>query len=489
MAKPPGSIFNGAQLGYFPWAPADFGEQSIVKSFPAAYKLDKKGQPNDFMKAYLAMAKHAMNSVKESIDGLDDQIDPQTVRSDILRFLGSTIAVELDDYEPQEYQRSLVANAVQFYRIKGTKDSYRIRGKISGYDVQVTNIYRIDPDMPLDTVEGASLAVGTGSGFLIVSGKLPSTPLVATTLDILVSGTVVAQDTGAGTIVAAPGGPYAVTGTVDGDTGSYSFTITPSPAVGALITANYATAFQDTVLKDTVGAPLQGDGTANQLFTASLQSYPPIKGSIVILLDGVPLAEDNALGAFLPAPGSPYTSGGSINYETGLINLNVVQALPVGARLGVSFTKTLRGEMLQRYPEDIYEIPGDSNNWYSTVEPNIIAGGPKVEGCGYCKTSFIRVLFTLVKPLGTAIPSSSENFFDRLVRKLKDITPIHVRDILYELRFTIVIDESENIGAEMDAQEEISWVPTPAFDRFDAIACDSIPLDRRGYVIGTVTLE
>lgn len=146
--------FGHQKFGRFPWGHSDFGEDTVVRSFFDGYKEDVDGQENELMLHYLYTIKDSVNRVRKLIEDVPDQVDVDRVRYDLLRYLGTTISVTIDDVEPVDFQRSLVGSAVQFFRIKGTAQSYKIRGKISGFDVDVYNMYRILPAyVPLFPVE------------------------------------------------------------------------------------------------------------------------------------------------------------------------------------------------------------------------------------------------------------------------------------------------------------------------------------------------
>jgi hypothetical protein len=160
----------------------------------------------------------------------------------------------------------------------------------------------------------------------------------------------------------------------------------------------------------------------------------------------------------------------------------------LGDDVAVDFDKTFLSELLFFYPDDVYEIPSGSGYWFCTLLPGVVPGGPEETSCDYCLTSYIKVNMTVVKPIAAAVPTGSENFFDRLIRKLRDITPIHVRDILYELRMVITVDQSENMSSQISRQEEHHFIPHPMFHRFDVVPADVIHTDAHGYVSGTIEL-
>lgn len=141
--------FGHGRFGSFPFGRADFGDEVVIRSFPDAYLEDAEDPEgvNRRLLNYLLTIRDSVNRTKTAIDQLPDQVDFDRIRDDLIVHLGRTIGVEIDDAEPAEYRRALVANAVLFYRIKGTVQSYKVRGKISGFDIDVFNMFRIDPSL------------------------------------------------------------------------------------------------------------------------------------------------------------------------------------------------------------------------------------------------------------------------------------------------------------------------------------------------------
>lgn len=287
-----GTGFGHYPFGHFPFGHADYGHDVVVRSFPEEY-LEDENDPtgvNQLLLHFLSLVKDSVNRVKEPIDNLGDQIDFDRIQQNLLVELGRTIAVELDDVEPIEFQRSLVGGAVQFYRIKGTLQSYKIRGKISGFDVSVFNLFKI-----------------------------------------------------------------------------------------ALI-------------------------------------YVPL------------FSVDN-----------------------------------------------------------LFELPTGSGNWYTDLPPGSVSGTPTEVGCDYCLTSAIKMSFTVVKDQPPSVIGQA-NFFDRLVFKLRDIIPIHVRDLLFEIIANIAVDEHQYLDVINERSIEETYTPCSLFHSFDVTPADTRPLETHGYIQGTATI-
>lgn len=472
--------FGHAPFGKFPFGKSNFGRNSYLRSFPTTYVQDENGNVNEFLKHYLEVAAHNANEIKGEIDRLDQQVDFNKVRSDLLTHLGTTLAVTLDDYEPDEFRRSLVGNAIQYYQRKGTRDAYRIRGKISGYDVLVFNIYRIEPLTLLKYGEDITVGGGNGSASQNFVGNLFTFPITPGTLVYKIDGVPVVEDDGAGGFTAL--GAYAPTGFVDYSTGDYDLTLTPAPPSATAITADYETAIADEFIATSTGAQTH--------FEHTIAFYPPFAGSMVLKANGVVFGMDDGNGFIVSSPGSPYPVMGTITPMSGFLVLNFLgPTIPaLGEVITIDYEKTLLAEHLVNYVDDVYEIPTGSNHWFSTVAPGLIPGAAKHSQCGYCQTSYIKIRLTLVKSLSQNIPSSSENFFDRLIRKIREIVPIHVRDLLYELVLVITVDENQYLDADIGLQDISWWRPTSMLPRFDVVPADVMPTDSHGFVTGTVEL-
>lgn len=66
-------------------------------------------------------------------------------RPSMLDHLARDYGFDNDKNDPEEVQRSTIANITNFWGIKATEDCYRIRGGISLFDVDVQGLYRLYP--------------------------------------------------------------------------------------------------------------------------------------------------------------------------------------------------------------------------------------------------------------------------------------------------------------------------------------------------------
>ena len=117
-----------------------------------------------------------------------------------------------------------------------------------------------------------------------------------------------------------------------------------------------------------------------------------------------------------------------------------------------------------------------SGIWYTDLPPQSVSGVsglvPIIGDCTYCLTSFIKVAYTLIKePTGPIIG----NLLDRVVDKIKEVIPIHVRDLFVDL--TINIEIPLDITVQLLAEED-SFLQVSVVDRYDIFAADVIETDR-----------
>ena len=66
----------------------------------------------------------------------------------LIEFLGNDYGVDTDDNDPEAYQRASVRDAWQWYRRKGSNDSYQIVGDIYGHDVTAERLWYVGASPP-----------------------------------------------------------------------------------------------------------------------------------------------------------------------------------------------------------------------------------------------------------------------------------------------------------------------------------------------------
>jgi phage tail-like protein len=83
-------------------------------SLPALYQED------DFAQAFLAALDGVLAPVISTLDNLDTYFDPYLTPDDFLSWLGTWVAIAIDDEWSVERRREAVARAVELYRLRGT---------------------------------------------------------------------------------------------------------------------------------------------------------------------------------------------------------------------------------------------------------------------------------------------------------------------------------------------------------------------------------
>lgn len=72
-------------------------------------------------------------------------------------YLSKDFGFNNDDNDPEDVQRSSIANVTKFWGIKSTQDSYRIRGQISLFNVVMQGLYRICEEALAEFIPGENV--------------------------------------------------------------------------------------------------------------------------------------------------------------------------------------------------------------------------------------------------------------------------------------------------------------------------------------------
>lgn len=84
--------------------------------------------------------------------------------SALIQRLGADYGVEVDHHEPEAFQRSSVRNVSQWLPLKGTEKAYDILGKISGYRATPLGLWRLSDPVPPAVPASNLYEVPLGSG-------------------------------------------------------------------------------------------------------------------------------------------------------------------------------------------------------------------------------------------------------------------------------------------------------------------------------------
>lgn len=155
----------------------------VIKNYPEEYYESVRNKTNEPSYHYLACVANSIDNRQAEIADMDTFMSPLECPSGLIPYIADAIAVGVDAYEPVDFQRTITNNAVQYYKLKGTKDAYKIRGLMSGFDVTVVNLWYVAPYIADMLGPAQKLEVPPGSGIWMsklsptevsgVSGEIP----------------------------------------------------------------------------------------------------------------------------------------------------------------------------------------------------------------------------------------------------------------------------------------------------------------------------
>jgi len=121
----------------------DLKSDVIDPAFPKELKKEDNAH-GGITDKFLDIVAHKFELVKASSESLENLLDPDKVRVDFLDKLGRSFSVLIDETESEAFQRTLIKRATGLFAIKGSRLSYQVRGRASGFDVSVFNYYQVD---------------------------------------------------------------------------------------------------------------------------------------------------------------------------------------------------------------------------------------------------------------------------------------------------------------------------------------------------------
>lgn len=139
--------FGNHPFGNAPFGRGDYSQDILVANYPREYYQDEDDVENDPAYHYLTVAKESLDSRYAEVDAMNTLMAPLEMPSGLIPYLADSIGVGVNDYEPEGFQRSIVNNAVRYYTLKGTSTAYSIRGLMSGYEVEVLQMWQVTPDI------------------------------------------------------------------------------------------------------------------------------------------------------------------------------------------------------------------------------------------------------------------------------------------------------------------------------------------------------
>ncbi|HEY0494089.1 MAG TPA: phage tail protein, partial [Candidatus Dormibacteraeota bacterium] len=93
---------------------------SLASPHPLGQYLPGLYQEDDFAQRFLSAFDSALAPIFVTLDNLNAYMDPWLAPEDFLDWLGSWFGLTLDESWSVQRRRTLVANAFEFYRMRGT---------------------------------------------------------------------------------------------------------------------------------------------------------------------------------------------------------------------------------------------------------------------------------------------------------------------------------------------------------------------------------
>jgi len=153
---------------------------SLISPHPLGRYLPSLYQEDDFAQRFLSAFDAALAPIFSTLDNLNAYMDPWLAPEDFLDWLASWFGLVLDEAWSVERRRALVANAFEFYRMRGTSRGLKAHVEVfTGGTVEIvdTGGLELDPDDPIEArvQEQAQLAIGEADVILFVVDAMTGT--------------------------------------------------------------------------------------------------------------------------------------------------------------------------------------------------------------------------------------------------------------------------------------------------------------------------
>ncbi|MDQ6709642.1 MAG: phage tail protein [Candidatus Dormibacteraeota bacterium] len=113
---------------------------SLASPHPLGQFLPSLYQEDDFAQRFLSAFDAALAPIFATLDNLNAYLDPWLAPEDFLDWLGSWFGLALDEAWSVERRRALVANAFEFYRMRGTSNGLKAHVEVfTGGTVEITD--------------------------------------------------------------------------------------------------------------------------------------------------------------------------------------------------------------------------------------------------------------------------------------------------------------------------------------------------------------
>ena len=113
---------------------------SLNSPHPLGQYLPSLYQEDDFAQRFLSAFDAALAPIFVTLDNLNAYMDPWLAPEDFLDWLGSWFGLTLDEAWSVERRRALVANAFEFYRMRGTSKGLKAHVEVfTGGTVEIVD--------------------------------------------------------------------------------------------------------------------------------------------------------------------------------------------------------------------------------------------------------------------------------------------------------------------------------------------------------------
>lgn len=377
----------------------------------------------------------------------------------LLPFLSADFGLDLDEYEVEGYQRSSVANAVQWLGMKGSERSYEIRGLISGFEVSVYPLYRI----PVSMTE--LLPIGTywqvdGEYYTRVQPLLPKFDEIQGDSGLL--------DTFCWEGLA----PFEMAKTVAGVSAvSGGWRVTLHVLEADLRPMLLAGNWKVVDSRDDSEVLAVGDGSEDE-YDVAVEKPVIAPGTLVVEYTSGSVTKTITDDGFGVLQGDVDTGGvNEVDYESGRLQFKCS---------GVPDNAT---DIEATYKREFWIERFDDSGSPAWLEVGPYTSGPKIglsstfylryvcqeaEECWFCKTAKLRVKIeagTILDDPGADIGSA----LPRMVQKLQDVVPAHVEIVQAVYKTYVEAEVPYTVDVDLFP---LGRVFAPMRDQFDGITGD-----------------
>jgi hypothetical protein len=351
----------------------------------------------------------------------------------LIDLLAGDFGIEVDQHDPEVYQRSAVKNVFQWLSLKGVERAYDIIGKIAGYRVTAEGLWRLSSSdydsIPLNRIY--ELPIGSGNYYTDLDPTRPffdEIPADIIPLDMFCWETPdwTTED------IQPPNGPLPDETSVS-DSISYSL-----QNLSIYSTTDLGDGYWQVVVDkvDDTGDDITGSAPTMYLNDASALFYQNMVGNKIIISGAT--SSDND-GEFLI---TEYVNSRIIGYYnpngvaeafagTWTFDCKADEKIIDIGRWYLNFPSGDDGDfyieemptvLSNRYYLEI--LAGDSPTFGSTVNINYQCHID--DSCGFCRASAVRVEMTPTEILSDP-EALLDNALERMVNKILKVIPIHVR--------------------------------------------------------------